>query len=551
MTDTLPPSPLPAAPDNGLLPPAARTAAPYFLLFLAVLCVYANSFFNGFVFDDDLIITGNTFIKDWFHVGDLLTGSTTSGTHIAGGFFRPLQMLLYLFAYQLGDGSTFPFHLLNFSLHAANACLMYLLGVRMGFAKGGAFLAALIWGVHPLHTEAVTYMSATADPLFAFFTLVGVNMLLPDFAPRKFLSVLPVFALGLLSKETMTMFPLLVSVCMAVHMKRTRFVARGLWPLAPLWGIAIAFAVWRMHSPDFDGPQTYARLYELPTFANLKEYANQPWLRICTFFATLPDYLRLLAWPTNLHMERSFNIAHSIWLMKPLLGLLFFTSCGVLVLFAAARSATSRLIPLAWGVLWFFAAHAPDSGLLVPMNSLFLEHWMYLPSVGLFLGLAETIARLPLLRLRAAWLAVSGLAVCFALVMADKTVAQNAVWQNPLTFYNHIFDSGERSARARNNLALYYSDRGDYLRAIEQFKQAIALSDAYAETHHNLALTYLRAGTNGGNVYKAIEELKRAIELDARFYRSWQVLGELFAMTGDAKQAEICRAKGRELAPKR
>lgn len=549
MTDTI-------TPANDLLPPGARRAAPYFLLFLAVLCVYANSFFNGFVFDDDLLITGNTYLQDWFHIGDIWTGSTTGGVHIAGGFFRPLQIFLYLLAHQLGGGSTFPFHLLNFSLHAANACLMYLLGKRMGFAPAGVFIAALIWGVHPLHTEAITYMSATADPLFALFCLMGANILLPDFTLRKFLYVLPVFALGLVSKETMTMFPLLASVCMATQWFRVRtdaerrFEGRRFWPLLPLWGIAIAFAVWRMHSPGFDGPQTYARLYELPSFANLKAYADHPWLRVCTFFATLPDYLTLLAWPTDLHMERSFPVFDSIWRLQPLLGLLFFIACGILVLAAASAAPASPLFPLAWGVLWFFTTHAPDTGLMVPMNSLFLEHWMYLPSVGLFLGIAECVARIEMPRARQMRIGLACAAGLFALAMAGKTVAQNQLWRDPVVFYNNIFAHGEKSARARNNLALYYSDKGEYQRAIEQFKQAIATSDSYAETHHNLALTYLRAGMGGGNIFKAIEELKRAVELDQNFYRSWQVLGELLAMTGEKQQAEICRARGKALAPK-
>src|SRR6202012_4779646 len=102
-----------------------------------------------------------------------------------------------LFMYHLGGGSTFWFHLLNLSLHMANTCLVYRLGAKMGFNPWAVLRAALAWGVHPLHTEAVTYMSATADTLFAFFCLWAMIVLTPDFTPQKILKIFPLFLLAL------------------------------------------------------------------------------------------------------------------------------------------------------------------------------------------------------------------------------------------------------------------------------------------------------------------------------------------------------------------
>ena len=89
-------------------------------------------------------------------------------------------------------------------------------------------------------------------------------------------------------------------------------------------------------------------------------------------------------------MERSFPVFTSFWSAPALTGL-------AIVVFAAAHIIYScrshRGLAMSFGLLWFAAAHAPDTGILVMTNSLFLEHWMYLPSVGLFLGLAETIAK--------------------------------------------------------------------------------------------------------------------------------------------------------------
>ncbi|MFA5041333.1 MAG: hypothetical protein WC464_06850, partial [Bdellovibrionales bacterium] len=376
----------PATQTDDFLSPRMMLLAPYLILALVVFAAYANTFNNGFLFDDSLIIEINEYLRGWNHIGDILTTSTTSGAHIDGGFYRPVQILLYLIAFQLGDGNAFWFHLLNLSLHIANTCFVYRLGTKLGFNAKGVFLAALVWGVHPLHTEAVTYMSATADTLSAFFCLWAIVVLLPDITQKKILKVIPLFLLGLVSKEVTVMFPLLVMACL-FYLNDKRLSPRTYYRTWPLWLITLIFVAWRSTAEGFDGPQSYDRFYAMPQFSDMKLYAAEPIYRIYTFFATLPNYLELLIWPTGLHMERVFPIQSYVSGV---------VAAGIMmIVFAAGHIAYScrikRGLELSWGFLWFAAAHSPDTGLLFPMNSLFLEHWMYLPSVGLFLGIAQTL----------------------------------------------------------------------------------------------------------------------------------------------------------------
>lgn len=202
---------------------------------------------------------------------------------------------------------------------------------------------------------------------------------------------------------------------------------------------------------------------------------------------------------------------------------------------------------MSWGLLWFAAAHSPDSGILVQMNALFLEHWMYLPSVGLFLGIAETCARAIKNRAKVIAIICSLGAVVFAGVLANKTYNQNEVWLDAPHFYNNIFSYGEQSARARNNLALYYAGVGDLTGAVEQFKQAIAISDSYAETRHNLALIYLRMDQKE-HVQDALDNLNRAIEIDPNFYRSYQTMGDIYGtLLNDPDKATYYHNRAAEL----
>jgi hypothetical protein len=547
-------------------PLQARALAPYLILTLAVFAAYGNIFDNDFVFDDNLTIGINTYLQGWGHIGDILTSSTTNGAHIVGGFYRPLQILLYLFAFHLGNGDAFWFHALNLALHIANTCLVYRLGVKLGFVPKGVFLAALIWSVHPIHTEAVTYMSGTADPLCAFFCLSAIIVLLPDFSFRKILAVIPLFLLGLVSKETMVMFPLLVMACL-FYVSPQRLNPRSYFRTWPLWIIALVYAYWRTHAEGFDGPQTYAHFYGLPAFSPLKDYAAHPLYRFTTFLATLPQYLQLLIWPTHLHMERSFFVQTSFKSG-------FVAGGIVIVAFAAGHIVYScrtvfggsgklrpppqksgdgqrqaeRYLELSWGFLWFAAAHAPDTGLLVPMNSLFLEHWMYLPSVGLFLGLAQTIVVLTKRLPKATPVVCYAAALIFAFVLSIKTYEQNKIWHDPVSFYENIFANGETSPRARNNLALYYANRGQFDEAIEQFNQAISGADIYAETRYNLAVTYLRKSEDAENIEKAIKNLQRSLEIQPDFYRSYQTLGDIYGtLLHNGEMADYYHSRGKAI----
>ena len=531
-------------PAHDFLPTPVRALAPYWILALIVFAAYGNIYDNAFLFDDDLLISLNTYLRGWSHIGDILTGSTISGAHITGGFFRPVQIMLYLLAFHAGNGSTFWFHALNLSLHIANTCFVYKLGTKLGFDAKGVFLAALFWGLHPLHTEAVTYMSATADPLFAFFCLWAIIVLLPDFTPRKILMIFPLFLLALLSKETAVMFPLLVMTCL-FYISPRRLNFRLYTRTIPLWIATLAYVYWRTHAAGFDGPQTYDHYYAFPQFADLKMYAEHPLDRIYTFLATLPFYLKLLIWPTGLHMERSFPIYKSFFAVPVMAGL-------TMLVFALGHGIHScrknAWIAMSWGFLWFAVAHAPDTGLLVPMNALFLEHWMYLPSVGLFLGFAQTAVALTRSHARAL-LAASGIAaVGFAACFFGMTYDQNKIWHDPIVFYNNIFAYGETSARAHNNLALYYADRGAYAQAIEHFALAIKASDAYAETRYNLALTYLRGADQKDYIAKAIENLQRSLELEPNFYRSYEALGNVYDfLLHDKEKAAVNRARAAEI----
>ena len=176
---------------------------------------------------------------------------------------------------------------------------MYRLGRKLGFTAGAVFSAALLWSLHPLHTLDVTYISSTPEPLYTLFSLLGLLALLPDISSRKLYISIVLVLLALGSKETAVVFPALLTGCLFISSKdrlKPALYVRT-WPF---WLLSALYAVIYTHT--YNGS-----LFESHS-PDLEAYAHQIIPRIMTCLATLPVYLKLIIYPTNLHMERYFLV---------------------------------------------------------------------------------------------------------------------------------------------------------------------------------------------------------------------------------------------------
>ncbi|HUY68718.1 MAG TPA: tetratricopeptide repeat protein, partial [Alphaproteobacteria bacterium] len=276
-------------------------------------------------------------------------------------------------------------------------------------------------------------------------------------------------------------------------------------------------------------------------------YTEHVLYRIYTFLATLPLYAKLILWPSGLHMSHAFDVYVNFSEPAVLGG----AALMLATLAWIVKGRGKRGLPLGWGLLWFGFSYAPVSGILVPLNALFLEHWMYLPTAGLFLGAAESIARwAESLPRKTAGRIAAGFAITAALALGIKTHMQNTHWRDPITFYSYIVAQGTDSAAVYNNLGNAYLDNGEVGRAIPAFRKAITLYDHFAQTHHNLALALLNLPDRKVHIPEAIAELKRALAINPNFYQSCELLANIYAYTGDRRDEAFYRVKDEALRRK-
>lgn len=476
-----------------------------FLYCLAIfafgLAAYANCFSNQFLYDDEHYVQKNPYIRDFSHWKELLTQNVGAGVQRPDNFYRPMQMLAYTAVYQLGGLDVFGFHLLNFLLHIANAFLVYLLVYLLLKNEEAAFAASLLFAVHPIHTEAVTYMNGTADPLGAFFGLLTLLLYLRSSGGKGFYAAsLLCLAAALLSKETMVVLPVLIIVL---------DIFRGESPLRK----------WKTYVPYFALFGIYMTLrctvfnftQSLNLFQESNIYTQNLHYRLFTFLASLGEYYTLLLMPLDLKYDRPLTIFLSPWDPPVLCSMLLL----LLLVWLAWRSLRGERV-LFLGIAWFFLALGPVSG-IIPINGVTMEHWLYFPSIGAFLIVGYLLTKLnrnmSLILLLAA-----------ALLLTWRTTIRNRDWSDPITFYTKILQHNPSVARVRNNLAMAYTHEGRPDLAEEQYRMAIALEDRYPETHHNLGLLY----ANKGMIREAIAEFEKALAINPNFFHSRRVLDEIY-----------------------
>lgn len=376
------------------------------VLVLAVLAAYAGAFGGSFQFDDFNVIVRQPAVHLLAAWWDSMPG------------IRPLLKLSYALSWGAGGGSTIAFHALNVALHAANVVFVWailrLLFERMGVDGEGfaAFAGALLFALHPAHTEAVTYVSGRSMSLMAFFYLASVLAYLRE-APRWLSPAL--FLAALATKEVAVTLPFALLLCDALDPKRG-FDARRQWPhwLVLGAGLALMAALPR-----------YREMLE--TSLALRSFAEQFQLQVAALARHVG--VLILAVPPN--------IDPVVPPVPPIAGLAVLAAIAV-------GLALLRVQPWhALALLWFFLHLAPTNSLLPRLDAV-NDRQLYLASIGPLALAGLAVALMP----RGRVVLLGALAV----VLGAGTVLRNQDYRSERSLWEATVRHSPGSARAHNNL---------------------------------------------------------------------------------------------------
>jgi tetratricopeptide (TPR) repeat protein len=542
------------------------------LIVLAALAAYHNSFSGPFILDDPVAITDNPSIK---HLGSALSPPASS---TAGG--RPLLNLTYALNYALGGLNVWGYHAVNLAIHIFAGLALFGLVRRTllerstcniqrptskanpsldvasnsmassqesrfaGASTSLAFFVAVIWVVHPLQTEAVTYISQRAESLMGLFYLLtlycfvrgaesksqasGVRHQVSEVRNQKkeiktqnqeaalhltsglttdasrlwYTASVLCCALGMATKEIMVTAPLMVLLY-----DRT-FVAgsfRAAWQSRWRYYLGLA-CTWLLLARLMTGTGLDQRDVGFDRGVTWWSYA-------LTSCRSVVLYLKLAFWPHPLVLDYGSDVVHHMPEVAPYMLIL----AGLI---AATAMALWRRPVIGFAGAWFFVILAPASSVIPVAGQPMAEHRMYLPLAAVVLLVLSVLYRL--LGRRAVY-AGAGLAI----LLIALTFRRNQDYQNEIGLWRDTVAKQPDNARARNNLGLALINVPGHLpEAMAECQAALRLKPDYAEAHNNLGLALSQVP---GHLPDAAAEFEAALRLKPDNARMHSNLGNALA----------------------
>jgi tetratricopeptide (TPR) repeat protein len=492
------------------------------LVAAAIGLVYANSFTVPFLLDDEGSIVSNPTLGSlWDALRPPPGGDTVSG--------RPLLNVSFALSHALSGLEVWGYHLLNVLIHAGAALLVYGLLARTlrraGRADAGwfALVAALLWALHPLQTESVTYIAQRAESLVAFLyllTLYAFARSVDSTAPFRWQALtVGACALGMAAKEVMVSAPLLVLLYdrtfVSGSFKAAWLVRRRLYLLLAASWVVLAWLLW---AGAGRGGTAVAG-------------GGSSWPYLLTQAGAIVRYLRLAILPTGQVFDYGTRLV-------PGLGAVWWQGLVVLALLGATGWAVVRRPAAGFLGVLFFAVLAPSSSFLPVLSQVVAEHRMYLPL------LAVVVLGLGALRHWLGWrgLAAAALAVP---VLAVATLRRNTVYHDPSGLWRDTIRNHPGSDRAHNNLGALLLAQGDLRGAAAEFEEALRLRPDYLRALSNLAAVLLRQGDTAGGLARIAELLR----LRPEDFDSWVNYARLLERTGRGTDAAAAWEQAAKLRP--
>jgi len=455
----------------------------YVVVAVAAFLAFANTLENEFVFDDHLLLNEPSVERlgsiPGYFAGDEGFRATM------GRYYRPVVSSLYCVetcVSKLLFGRSEPalFHGTNILIHMLVCLVLLRLLIRL-FPRNvtACLVATLLFAVHPVHTEAVSWISGRTDSLATLFYLLSLLAYVSYRerpAVRSLVAVVVWFWIALLCKEMAVTLPAALILLDLTLGRETaprwsrRFVVYGVLAVEAL----VFLEVRELLLGDVSERSTY-----------LYFFGHDGVTTAATMVKTLPVYARLLVWPSGLLYHYDGTLAYETSLVAPRV----LAAAGFVVASGCLAVGLRRRIPeLSFAIVFFYLALLPVMN-LVPTQSLMAERFLYLPSLLLPIAVASLLARCDRLRgfgRTAAELAPWWIIVLFAVL----TVMRNQDWRDDETLF--LSAEGKKGTLLNVNLGNYYARRAQEERAEALYRQALEIREPSMQAHLNLGVLYMK-----------------------------------------------------------
>jgi Tfp pilus assembly protein PilF len=523
--------------------PCRQVLFAFTVLAVLLLSLYGNSFDCSWHFDDAANITNNTAIHlkslSWNGIKQILL----KGHVGANASPRPLAYLSFGLNYFFGGLDVFGYHLVNLLIHWVASIFLFLfiraalnldsLKKKYGsHAYPVALLAAVFWAVHPIQTQAVTYIVQRMTSLAGMFYIMSMYFYLKartsDHRTRRVVfSLVSLFAfvLGMGSKENVLQLVPSIGLLelLLVYGTRSWNPAKKGKVFIGILGITCLVGLLWTYLGNGNVLSTLFAGYEYRPFTL--------WERLLTESRVVVFYLSLLLYPMpeRLSIAHGFQVSTSVLNPVSTLPSLLFIFGIIGLLIGVAR----RYPLLSFSFLFFFVNHLMESTIL-PLE-LAYEHRNYVPSMLFFVPFAVGFCFL-MEKYRAKRVMkyfISLFVVLAVVAFAHATYVRNLAWKSPKALWLDAAAKAPGESRVHHNLGAQYQGRGQAEKAMGEYEKALSLHK-YQRKGEEAAIYF-----NLGNLHRDLGSADRAeyfyqqaIKVDPNCYSALNSLAVLYERQG-------------------
>lgn len=468
------------------------------ILTFMVIAVYSNSLGNEFLSDD---IAGILQDKNMGNFGYYLQHHTIN-------FFR---YFFYCLIYHLFGLKPPFFRLINVLFHLSSTLIVYAIIFNLLGKKFLAFTTASLFAIHPLLSEAVTWISGGIHAQYTFFNLLSFWFYLSakakNWSKKYYFFSLGSFFVSVFTTEKSVVLCLILFFYELTYGNLGKsfkklipyFILAGAVTSMVFFGGLFGYRVNTLQSSYYQEKGLYNPLTQIPV--------------------AISHYLWLTVWPDKLtlyHSEMNFSTGQYLLMGGITLGFLF----SIIFLFANQKSRRYSFWPA-----FLIIALLP---MLTPIKIAWIvaERYFYFGSIGIFVLIALGIDKIS--RITKSEKLSYVILIILLIPLSLRTIIRNIDWKNQDNLWLASARTSPSSPQNHNNLGDLYSRHGNFEKAAEEFKTAIALLPNYGDAYHNLANVYLQMK----KIDLAIENYQKALSYNAGLWQSHQNLAAIFAQQG-------------------
>ncbi|MCX6564465.1 MAG: tetratricopeptide repeat protein [Candidatus Aminicenantes bacterium] len=481
------------------------------------------------LYDDNEYITQNDHVLSGMTIANLkwaLFHSYISNWH-------PITWLSHIVDIEIYGLNPGGHHLTSLIIHIINAILLFYLLIRITQSWGKSIFVAALFAIHPLHVESVAWISERKDLLSFFFMLLALLSYL-SYAKRpgirRYAVVLIFFVCGLMSKQMLMTFPIILLILDYWPLGRFRTGSEKKKAFIPslknLAAEKIPFFILSVSSGII------ALLTQSHGGGAIGSIANYPFLlRVQTAILAYLKYAAKVFWPDGLSVHYPYTkTPEYIQVSGALLILVTITVLSVIF-----RRKSPYLMA---GWLWYIIMLVPVIGLIQIGQQSSADRYTYIPIIGILIMIGWGVPEL-LNQFKRKHQKRIVMGMLPALAMAVVTLSgiaawrQTRYWKNSEMLFSHALAVTKNNAVMHSKLALCYMDQNRFENAIGQYKEAIRIDPASFESHNNLANIY----NAQDRLAEAIDHYSAAIQINPRSAEAHNNIGVALNKQGRGQEA--------------